>query len=271
MASSKLVAAFFAAAAATTAQVAYGSFDVEPQSLLIDDECRGGDEACATNALQVRAHSAVAKNEPRGEDRWLPAALMGVNASAKWPAPPPKSEWMGYKYLATTTHYGTNKFTACDMDSGALVEGTDYLAVASAQAMQNMFPGGEGACGPGACRCGAAGPGTGGDDVAAMGCGTCGRGRFFRKLPRGFYIWTSAQEPIFHKEYKIVVVDVCPKFENKFWCPAKPGEKNELGVMNHLDFATFPDHIDNYYFAFTPEPCDPDMKARVEKMSKCHP
>lgn len=52
------------------------------------------------------------------------------------------------RYISTTTRYGTNPFTACGLDSGALVEGTDYLAVASAQAMQD-----------GCCRCNRAGGG----------------------------------------------------------------------------------------------------------------
>lgn len=47
-----------------------------------------------------------------------------------------------------------------------------YLAVASAQAMQN-----------GCCRCNRNG---GGGATAAMGCGACGKGRFIRQLPRGF-------------------------------------------------------------------------------------
>ena len=42
------------------------------------------------------------------------------------------------RYMSTTTRYGTNPFTACGLDSGALVEGTKYLAVASAQAMQDV-------------------------------------------------------------------------------------------------------------------------------------
>mmetsp|Transcript_94349 Transcript_94349/g.185000 ORF Transcript_94349/g.185000 Transcript_94349/m.185000 type:complete len:206 (-) Transcript_94349:158-775(-) len=187
-----------------------------------------------------------------------------ASSSLSWP-PAPSAADMGYRYVATSTRYGPSKFTSCDMDSGALVEGTDYLAVASAQAMQNLFPGGEGACVPGQCRCGRAGPGTGGDTVAAMGCGTCARGRFFRQLPRGYKVWTPPDAAIFHTEYKVVVVDICPNFENSLWCPATPSDTNEFGVHNHFDFATFPELFDNFYFAFTPEPCDEEMKVRNDR------
>eukprot|EP00435_Cladocopium_sp_Y103_P022308 s959_g5.t1 len=145
-----------------------------------------------------------------------------------------------YQFVATTTRYGTNPHTACGLDSGALVQG--YLAVASAQAMQN-----------GCCRCNRNG---GGGATAAMGCGACGRGR----------IWTSASEPIFHKEYKFVVVDICPHSTNRMWCPKHAGQTNDFGVQNHFDFATVPSNFDNYYFEFTPEPCDHEMQSRLARM-----
>eukprot|EP00913_Durusdinium_trenchii_P016122 g15153.t1 len=54
------------------------------------------------------------------------------NASARhlW-APPPKKN--GYRYLATTTRYGTNPFTACGLDSGALVKGGKWLRSLAAE------------------------------------------------------------------------------------------------------------------------------------------
>jgi len=195
----------------------------------------------------------------RGDARWA-TSMVGA---AYDPPPAPGN----YSFMATSTRYGLNQFTSCDMDSGKLVQGTDYLPVASAQAMQNMFPGGEGAC----CRCGVAGPGTDGSQTAGMGCGTCAKGRFIRQLPRGYYIWTPEESEIFHKEYDIVVVDICPHMDNPVWCPTTPAETNEFGVHNHFDFALPPPNFDNFYFAFTPAPCSEKMQKRIEMMSTCHP
>ena len=39
---------------------------------------------------------------------------------------------------------------------------------------------------------------------ASLGCGSCGKGRFIRQLPRGFHIWTPKSKEIFHKEFKFV-------------------------------------------------------------------
>ena len=110
----------------------------------------------------------------------------------------------------------------------------------------------------------------GGGRTASLGCGSCGKGRFVRQLPRGFKIWTPASAQIFHKEYKFVVVDICPHSHNAMWCPARAGQANQFGVHNHFDFATVPHHFDNYYFEFTPEPCNHDMQSRLARMSKCH-
>ena len=35
---------------------------------------------------------------------------------------------------------------------------------------------------------------------ASLGCGSCGKGRFVRQLPRGFHIWTPENKEIFHKD-----------------------------------------------------------------------
>lgn len=101
-----------------------------------------------------------------------------------------------------------------------------------------------------------------------MGCGSCGRGRFIRQLPRGFHIWASASAEIFHREYKFVVADICPHGPNAMWCPAHAGEANAFGVRNHLDFGITPRGFDNYYFEFTPEPCPEVIKQRMSQ-SKC--
>mmetsp|Transcript_121478 Transcript_121478/g.288706 ORF Transcript_121478/g.288706 Transcript_121478/m.288706 type:complete len:215 (+) Transcript_121478:66-710(+) len=178
--------------------------------------------------------------------------LLEQNRTDYAPAPHPRH----YHFMATSTRYGTNPHTACGLDSAALVRGTDYLAVASAQAMQD-----------GCCRCNRNG---GGGRTASLGCGSCGKGRFVRQLPRGFKIWTPASAQIFHKEYKFVVVDICPHSHNAMWCPARAGQANQFGVHNHFDSATVPHHFDNYYFEFTPEPCNHDMQSRLARMSKCH-
>mmetsp|Transcript_53030 Transcript_53030/g.152819 ORF Transcript_53030/g.152819 Transcript_53030/m.152819 type:complete len:229 (+) Transcript_53030:76-762(+) len=203
----------------------------------------------------------AASKSLRGDARWAKNA----SAVAGDVAPPPTTS--NYTYMATTTRYGLNPFTSCDMNSGQLVAGTDYYPVASAQAMQNMFPGGEGEC----CRCGRAGSGTGGATTAAMGCGTCAKGRFIRQLPRGYYIWTPKEAEIFHKEFNIVVVDICPHIDNPIWCPTTPSETNDFSVHNHFDFAATPPHFDNFYFEFTPTECSDEMKARISAMSSCHP
>ncbi|CAE7360526.1 unnamed protein product [Symbiodinium natans] len=179
-------------------------------------------------------------------------ALLEENRTDYAPAPHPRH----YRFMATSTRYGTNPQTACGLDSAALVKGTHYLAVASAQAMQD-----------GCCRCNRNG---GGGGTAGLGCGSCGKGKFVRQLPRGFKIWTPESAKIFHTEYKFVVVDICPHSHNAMWCPAHAGQTNTFGVHNHLDFATVPQHFDNYYFEFTPEPCDHEMQSRLARMSNCH-
>jgi len=218
-----------------------------------DDECAanatGAD--CALNALQRRGAAAAKCPELTGDARWTAPPCADEGSLGFAPPPQPR----GHRFMATSTRYGTNPHTGCLLDSAAVVRGTEYLAVASAEAMQD-----------GCCVCNNNG---GGGPTASMGCGDCARGRFVRRLPRGFHVWTSAREEIFQKEYKIVVVDSCPKKDNKLWCPARTAEKNTFGVHNHFDFATPPPKFDNFYFEFTPEPCSNEMKARFASMSKC--
>eukprot|EP00933_Yihiella_yeosuensis_P048367 TRINITY_DN444_c0_g1_i1.p1 TRINITY_DN444_c0_g1~~TRINITY_DN444_c0_g1_i1.p1 ORF type:complete len:258 (-),score=58.14 TRINITY_DN444_c0_g1_i1:260-1033(-) len=227
-------------------------------SLAMDDECVSGSEGCALNAIQTKAK---ATSKPKEEEGFMDATQEDTrftgdaedNETLGW-APPPRPR--SHKFMATSTRYGTNAHTACGLDSAALVAGTDYLPVASAQAMQN-----------GCCRCNGNG---GGNGAASMGCGACGRGRFIRKLPRGYQVWTPASASIFSKEYNIVVADICPKGDNSMWCPGRAGEKNTFGVQNHFDFAIVPPQFDNFYFEFTPGPCSPDIQRRLKRMSKCH-
>jgi len=192
----------------------------------------------------------------KADPRWVNASQGAIQsfATSGYEAPPQPSG--GYQYMATTTQYGTNPLTSCGVDSKALVAGTDYLPVASAQAMNS-----------GCCTCNSAG---GGGQTAGMGCGSCGRGRWVRQLPRGFQIWTPESAEIFQEEVKFVVMDICPHDENQnaMWCPAQQGQTNTFGVYNHLDFALVPKKFDNYYFEFSPEACDDVITQRMAQ-SKC--
>lgn len=174
-------------------------------------------------SLAVASPPNLRASQNATQEMWTENSTAGNTSRMLWAAPPSVN---GYRFMSTTTRYGTNPFTACGLDSGALVKGTDYLAVASAQSMQD-----------GCCRCNRGG---GGGKTASLGCGSCGKGRFVRQLPRGFHIWTPESKEIFHKEYKFVVVDICPHTDNGMWCPKRPGQTNTFGVYNHLDFATVP-------------------------------
>lgn len=169
----------------------------------------------------------------------------------------------GYEYMATTTRYGNTCCASCgSLDTARVVQGTEYYAVASAQAMQDHFA--AGSC----CWCGQAGSQCGlGSGVAPMGCGGCARGRFIKKRPYDAPMW--AGDDIFEKEIKIVVADICPHDGNEAWCPRSVGHVNTFGAKNHFDFASPPAQFDNYYFAFTPEPCPSELQQNL-RMSQCN-
>jgi len=169
----------------------------------------------------------------------------------------------GYEYLATTTRYGDTCCASCgSVDTARVVQGTEYFAVASAQAMQDSFQ--DGSC----CWCGKAGAGTGRTSgVAPMGCGTCARGRFIQKRPYDAPMWGSGK--LFQKEIKLVVADICPHTGNEAWCPAHVGDTNTFGSKNHFDFAAPPPEFDNFYLAFTPEPCPAEVLQNLRSMSQC--
>lgn len=215
-------------------------------ALEADSECAESNDRCALNALQTRART----DEPTGDARWtLPPS---GNETMLGFAPPPRPQ--GYQYMATSSRYGFNHITGCMLDSRAVVAGTDYIAVAAASSMHSQGK-----------LCWKNG---GGNGAASMGCGSCAKGRFIRKLPRGYQIWTPKSKPIFHKEYKVVVVDSCPSGDNALWCPA-PGRTNTFGVHNHFDMANPPPDFDNFYFQFSPTPCSGEIQARFKKLSKC--
>merc|ERR1712066_57274 len=100
----------------------------------------------------------------------------------------------GYQYLATTTRHADTCCASCgSVDTAKVVQGSEYFAVASAQAMQDLFQ--DSSC----CWCGEAGPGTGpGSGVAPMGCGACAKGRFLPKRPYDAPKWGSGA--LFQKE-----------------------------------------------------------------------
>lgn len=179
----------------------------------------------------------------------LAATSMGDEVSA-----------LGFEYLATTTVYANTCCASCGgVDTAALVAGTDYYAVASAQAMQSVFPGGE------CCWCGQAGGGSG---AAPMGCKSCATGRFLRKRPYGAHVM-QANDALFEREIKLVVADICPHQGNEAWCPGSPGSVNTFGSKNHFDFADPPAGFDNYYLAFSPAACSAEIQQRLGQMSQC--
>jgi len=187
------------------------------------------------------------------------------------------------------------------------VKGTEYYAVASAQAMQADFPeelhgGGcrwecrNGGGRPierceydhpkgtlsnsvprdgcscvqkGSCMCGKAGSDAGeAIGTAPMGCFTCGRGQFLQMTP--YDMGNPEGHVLIGEEVKVVVADVCPYGPNYMWCPAKAGEVNAAGAKNHLDFATPPPgRYNNNFFVFTVEPCSEELMQRMRNNSSC--
>mmetsp|Transcript_20316 Transcript_20316/g.44329 ORF Transcript_20316/g.44329 Transcript_20316/m.44329 type:complete len:278 (+) Transcript_20316:253-1086(+) len=215
----------------------------------------------------------------------------------------------GFDYYSSTTIYGDTPMTACgSLNTVELVRGTDYFAVASAQAMQAVFPddvwgaecrwecqtaSGESiercdfqhppgsmsmskpvagcSCRQiGACMCGKAGPNAGPQTgTAPMGCFQCGRGQFLKRHP--YHLTMANGHETVGETIKVVVADICPYGPNTKWCPGVAGETNAVGVKNHLDFATMPQGVDykNNFFVFTPEPCDNVLMDRMHNMTTC--
>lgn len=207
----------------------------------------------------------------------------------------------GYAFTATTTRYGETPASGCGgIDTRELVKGTNYIVVASAQAMQSIYPsdfpcqwdceengkkvdrcpyskcgnGGDGqAIGDctckqiGPCWCGSSHPEAPMQGTASMGCFTCGKGRFVRKRP----YWNDVDAEAFATdEIHIVVGDVCPYGSNAKWCPAQPGDVNACGMKNHLDFVEYPaEGLDNNFFHFSPAPCSAELQQRFAQLSKC--
>jgi len=204
--------------------------------------------------LQAHGPAAIQRGGPgRGADFWTNmtlAASVAVESDASA---------AGFAYVATTTQYADTATSSCGkMDTAALVAGTGYYAVASAQAMQNSFP--QGGC----CWCGES---TQGEGTAPMGCSSCAKGRFLPKHPYGQA--APGESALFEREINIVVADICPHKGNEAWCPESKGSTNTFGSKNHFDFAHPPAGFDNFYFAFTPTACSGEIEQRLSKMSQC--
>mmetsp|Transcript_49751 Transcript_49751/g.105952 ORF Transcript_49751/g.105952 Transcript_49751/m.105952 type:complete len:299 (-) Transcript_49751:687-1583(-) len=209
----------------------------------------------------------------------------------------------GFNYYASTTVYGDTPMSACgSLNTAELVRGTEYYAVASAQAMQSVYEPSTGGCSwechdmwgqlvdqchyehpegsllhskpiqgcwckqVGACWCGKASPQAGmNSGTAPMGCFQCGRGHFLKRHPYELHMMDGHE--LVGQEIKVVVADACPYGPNSQWCPGQVGDGNALGVQNHLDFATAPpfpeEEFKNNFFVFTPEPCSLELQQRM--------
>ncbi|CAJ1346507.1 unnamed protein product [Effrenium voratum] len=165
--------------------------------------------------------------------------------------------YAGYQTFATTTRYGDADAAACGgMHTGSLVGGLPYYSVASAQSMWK-----------GCCWCGHSG---GGQGTHGLGCFSCAKGRFLRSA-YGLRSPDNAQRHGFASgEIIIVVADLCPHQGNERWCPERPGQHNNYGAHNHLDFSHPPPGIDNNNFVFTPIQCPYDLQERYHHLSRCH-
>ncbi|CAE7529148.1 egl5, partial [Symbiodinium pilosum] len=166
--------------------------------------------------------------------------------------------YAGYATFATTTRYGDAKAAACGgMHTGQLTAGLPYYSVASAQSMWQ-----------GCCWC--SGPG-GGRGTAGLGCFSCAKGRFLHSAYglKGHNLKALHKTGFASEEIVIVVADLCPHHGNERWCPQWPGQRNQYGAHNHLDFSHPPPGIDNHNFVFTPISCPHDLRQRYESLSRC--
>ncbi|CAE7535282.1 egl5 [Symbiodinium natans] len=166
--------------------------------------------------------------------------------------------YAGYATFATTTRYGDAKAAACGgMHTGQLTAGLPYYSVASAQSMWQ-----------GCCWC--QGPG-GGYGTMGLGCFSCAKGRFLHSAYglKGHSLKSLEKSGFASEEIVIVVADLCPYQGNERWCPERPGQRNDYGAHNHLDFSHPPPGIDNHNFVFTPIECPHDLRERYNALSRC--
>lgn len=249
----------------------------ELRALQEDSECSSAE--CTFNALQLNTAAVQgALDKDQEHESVIDEDGVFVNTSSQIPL-------YGYHHWATTTMYGDAPRAACGgIDTHALVAGTPYHNVASAQSMwQNCN-------GNGACWCGKAG---GGGGTTGMGCLSCAKGRFLRSgygekgkalysLEESESLEESASEseddvdsPFMSEEIIVVVGDLCPHPGNEDWCPTSPGQKNAYGSFNHLDFSHYPNSvphsrsIPNKNFVFSRIECPKDLRDRYWGMSRC--
>jgi len=110
------------------------------------------------------------------------------------------------------------------------------------------------------------------DGTAQLGCFTCAKGRFTRQRPYGKDDFSDNNANEFaSEEVKIVVADSCPYGANPTWCPAKPGDKNICGEVNHIDFdhSKLPAGVNNNYFVFQVEPCAEKLRQNFANFDGC--
>merc|ERR1712039_426687 len=190
----------------------------------------------------------------------VPLSLIAENLTNNTLSASAFAQFGGYAYMATTTRYGDADASACGaMSTAALVAGTGYYQVASAQSMQG------GDC----CWCGKSSSLNGyTSGTAPMGCLQCAKGRFINRKPN-YGRRLMSNSGFASSEIHVVVGDLCPHVGNEHWCPAQPGQTNAVGSKNHFDFSHPPAGIDNNYFVFTPVECSPQLKQRMRAMSRC--
>ncbi|CAJ1412703.1 unnamed protein product [Effrenium voratum] len=243
----------------------------DERALQEDNECAGTAD-CSLNALQL--NSAIEKVAEQEMESAIDEEGVFVNTNSSFPL-------YGYHHWATTTQYGEAPHAACGgIDTKKLTAGTRFHNVASTQAMWKD-------CNHDGCWCGKPG---GGEGTAGMGCLSCAKGRFLCSAygTHGKPLRlaemrseTNAEEdlqsacPFASEEVLLVVGDYCPHKHNKDWCPARAGQHNAYGSLNHLDFSEYPDSIPhdvsvpNKNFVFSRIDCPEELKRRYRSMSRC--
>jgi len=200
----------------------------------------------------------------------------------------------GYEYIASSTRFGpaTGACGSIEFQEKFL----DYYVVAAAQSMMTPYiddDGKERTCGvenctgncefgPGSCVSGQCdrsgcecdqkgdcwcGRGTApkeGTETASMGCFTCAKARFLEALPWSPDSCSPDPTAFVGDEIKLLVIDACPYGANAQWCPKSPGDVNQCGMQNHIDFAGPPEGINNNYIVFTPEPCSDEVYQQID-------
>jgi len=198
----------------------------------------------------------------------------------------------GYSYVASTTRFGpaTGACGSIQFQEKYL----DHYVVAAAQSMMSPYIDDNsatqkceaasctgdcdvtckaGSCDSSQCNCQQdgncwCGRGTApkeNTNTASMGCFSCAKARFLEAIPYNDQACSPDYTSFVGEEIKVLVIDACPYGANAKWCPKTPGDKNQCGMENHLDFAGPPAGIDNNYIVFTPVPCSDEINQQIDK------